>query len=389
MADDLKLVSTLQGLSGEELIILVGFKSMPIDVLNLDEWFVKLESEFMLRKIETDILQYFLTIAQFDYSAQNIVPDIISNTPVTDKYLTLKEAITTRTAMMQLQKYINNLNFELIKPSKWLETVVKLGNKIPKDWILKLLWMKTLPPELQKGLFAESQSAFKIGVKADLIYDSWDSEDSIIMDESEIYGSVSAETGSELESDESELDESDNTGIDTVLSEDTNVEMVDETSAVVSADIKIEETSAVVSTNIKMVETSAVVSADIKIEESKISVVEPKPVDLGKKVPEKVLTAEQQISTFMNSKYCDYHEKYGGIAVKCIPPCKYKPNYCDHHKKFGRKAVQCTAPCNYRPILMRPYRPVCRYHTSFGYRAIHCRAPCAYKHLGRHSITLD
>lgn len=117
--------------------------------------------------------------------------------------------------------------------------------------------------------------------------------------------------------------------------------------------------------------------------------VEPKPVDLGKKVPEKLLTVQQQISTFINSKYCDYHEKFGGIAVKCIPPCKYKPNYCDHHTKFGRMAVQCTAPCNYRPVIMRPYRPVCRYHTSFGYRAIHCRAPCAYKHLGRHSITLD
>lgn len=140
-------------------------------------WFAQAEAQFAIAGITQDDTKYGYVISMLDTRIVDEVEDIISNPPDKDKYKNLKTELISRLSTSKEYKVRQLLSEEQLgdrKPSAFLRHLRSLaGTNIGDEGILRELWMRRLPTEVQRILIAQKDLPLeKVAEIADAIVDS-------------------------------------------------------------------------------------------------------------------------------------------------------------------------------------------------------------------------
>lgn len=137
-------------------------------------WFAQVESQFSISGITTEQTKYDYVVAQLDSRLISEVEDIISNPPAKDRYTKLKEELIKRLSASEEQRVRRLLSDEELgdrKPSQFLRHLRTFaGTTFTDANLLRQLWLRRLPQQLQAILAAQSElSVDKLAELADKI----------------------------------------------------------------------------------------------------------------------------------------------------------------------------------------------------------------------------
>lgn len=136
-------------------------------------WFAQAEAQFHLAGIKTDITKFSHVISIIDQRLIGEIEDIIMHPPEEDKYNTLKQELIRRLSISEQQRVERLLSGEELggrKPSAFLRHLQSLSGNSKDDSILRQLWMRRLPSQVQAILTAQSDlSLDKLAELADKI----------------------------------------------------------------------------------------------------------------------------------------------------------------------------------------------------------------------------
>ncbi|XP_047990749.1 uncharacterized protein LOC125229853 [Leguminivora glycinivorella] len=136
-------------------------------------WFAQAEAQFHLAGIKTDITKFSHVISIIDQRLIGEIEDVIMNPPEDDKYKILKEELIRRLSVSEQQRVERLLSSEELgtrKPSAFLRHLQSLAGTAKDDTILRQLWMRRLPGQVQAILTAQSDiSLEKLAELADKI----------------------------------------------------------------------------------------------------------------------------------------------------------------------------------------------------------------------------
>ncbi|XP_047997264.1 uncharacterized protein LOC125234886 [Leguminivora glycinivorella] len=136
-------------------------------------WFAQAEAQFHLAGIKTDITKFSHVISIIDQRLIGEIEDVIMNPPEEDKYKILKEELIRRLSVSEQQRVERLLSSEELgtrKPSAFLRHLQSLAGTAKDDTILRQLWMRRLPGQVQAILTAQSDiSLEKLAELADKI----------------------------------------------------------------------------------------------------------------------------------------------------------------------------------------------------------------------------
>lgn len=140
-------------------ILRVGVKVPPFWPEEPALWFAQVESQFVLSRITTDDTKFCYLVAQLDHQYAVEVKDVITNPPVTDKYLKLKTELIKRLSASKEERVKQLLMHEELgdrKPSQFLRHLESLaGPAVPKDF-LSTIWSSRLPHNIQTVVASQS-----------------------------------------------------------------------------------------------------------------------------------------------------------------------------------------------------------------------------------------
>uniref|UniRef100_A0A2A4JHF4 DUF7041 domain-containing protein n=1 Tax=Heliothis virescens TaxID=7102 RepID=A0A2A4JHF4_HELVI len=139
-------------------------------------WFSITESEFKVAGVTDDYTKYNYLVSQLDEETTEKVKDIISNPPVRNKYVKLKEELNKRLGEPE-HKRMRQLFDEKLKdrtPSQFYRHLQCLaGANITVDKILLHLWLRRLPKHCQEILASRlEQTNTKLAELADNIMEA-------------------------------------------------------------------------------------------------------------------------------------------------------------------------------------------------------------------------
>ena len=142
-------------------------------------WFVQLEIYFRNRRITTSLAKYEqLSMLLPDRVASEVL-DILENPPAVDPYMTLKDAILSRTTASEeacLQRLLSGVELGDRTPSQLLRHMRSLaGTFTVDDAVLRSLWMKCLPnnTKLVLSTYDAESPLEKLAKTADKIHESF------------------------------------------------------------------------------------------------------------------------------------------------------------------------------------------------------------------------
>lgn len=122
-------------------------------------WFAQAEAQFDIAGIKQDGTKYGYILSKLDDRIAGEVEDIIENPPQEGRYDLLKEKLITRFSISNSQKVRNLLSEVQLgdrKPSAFLRHLRSLaGTNLQDDNILRELWLRRLPNEVQRILAAQ------------------------------------------------------------------------------------------------------------------------------------------------------------------------------------------------------------------------------------------
>uniref|UniRef100_A0A6M2DWR4 Putative gypsy52-i ag n=1 Tax=Xenopsylla cheopis TaxID=163159 RepID=A0A6M2DWR4_XENCH len=164
---------TEQSLTPPSQVERVGVKIPPFWPEKARLWFAQLEGQFALSNISADTTKFYVTIAYLETQFAAEVEDVILNPPVDNKYNTLKRELIKRLSISDERKLEQLLEKEEIgdrRPSQFLRYLRTLGGININDNIIKILWIKRLPPNIQVVIAAiENRELDEIAEIADKI----------------------------------------------------------------------------------------------------------------------------------------------------------------------------------------------------------------------------
>lgn len=120
-------------------------------------WFTQAEAQFDIAGITQDATKYGHVLSKLDARLADEVEDIISNPPPSDKYQHLKTELIKRFSTTKKQRTRQLLGEEQLgdrKPSAFLRHLRSLTGKGGDEDIIRELWMRALPAEVQRILIA-------------------------------------------------------------------------------------------------------------------------------------------------------------------------------------------------------------------------------------------
>lgn len=124
--------------------------------------------------INTDDTKYYTIVAEIDSSILKCASDIILSPPATGKYETLKSRLMAEFSESddnRFKRLFDNFPTEGRKPSALLREIKDLsGGKLDQD-ILKSLWLRQLPTQIQQILATVEGDIDKLATRADAIMD--------------------------------------------------------------------------------------------------------------------------------------------------------------------------------------------------------------------------
>lgn len=122
-------------------------------------WFTQAEAQFHLAGINNDMTMFSHVISIIDQRLIGEIEDIIMHPPAENKYITLKQELIRRLSISEQQRVERLLNDEERgdrKPSAFLRHLQSLAGPSKDDSILRQLWMRRLPGQVQAILAAQS-----------------------------------------------------------------------------------------------------------------------------------------------------------------------------------------------------------------------------------------
>lgn len=122
-------------------------------------WFAQAEAQFELAGITQDSTKYGHLLSVLDSRLADEVEDIITHPPKENKYENLKSELIKRFSTSKKERVRQLLCQEVIgdrKPSSFLRHLRALAGKTDgDDSIVRELWTRSLPPEVQRILIAQ------------------------------------------------------------------------------------------------------------------------------------------------------------------------------------------------------------------------------------------
>lgn len=122
-------------------------------------WFAQAEAQFQIAGITQDATKYGHILSVLDARVAEEVEDIIASPPTENRYEFLKKELIRRLSDSKVQRTRQLLSEEQLgdrKPSAFLRHLRSLaGTSVGDEGILRELWMRRLPPEVQRILMAQ------------------------------------------------------------------------------------------------------------------------------------------------------------------------------------------------------------------------------------------
>lgn len=120
-------------------------------------WFTQAEAQFDIAGITQDATKYGHVLSKLDARLADEVEDIIANPPASNKYDHLKTELIKRFSTTKKQRTRQLLGEEQLgdrKPSAFLRHLRSLAGSGGDEDIIRELWMRALPAEVQRILIA-------------------------------------------------------------------------------------------------------------------------------------------------------------------------------------------------------------------------------------------
>ncbi|XP_045772242.1 uncharacterized protein LOC123872132 [Maniola jurtina] len=122
-------------------------------------WFAQAEAQFEIAGIKQDSTKYGYVLSMLDERKAEEVEDILANPPENNKYETLKAELIARFSAskeQRVRKLLGEVQLGDRKPSAFLRHLKSLaGSTCKDDGIIRELWMRRLPQEVQRILIAQ------------------------------------------------------------------------------------------------------------------------------------------------------------------------------------------------------------------------------------------
>lgn len=138
-------------------------------------WFAQVEAQFKIAGITGDDTMFNYVVAQLDQKLASEVEDIITKPPEKgQQYIKLKEELIRRLSMSEEQRVRQLISEEELgdrRPSQFLRHLRSLaGIALSDDNILRQLWMRRLPQQVQAILVSQSEMSLdKVAELADKV----------------------------------------------------------------------------------------------------------------------------------------------------------------------------------------------------------------------------
>lgn len=122
-------------------------------------WFAQADAQFDLGGIKADTTKFGYVLSMLDTRVAAEVEDAITNPPADQKYEHLKNELISKLSISRTQQIRQLLSGEELgdrRPSAFLRHLRSLaGTELGDDSILRELWMRRLPGEVQRILIAQ------------------------------------------------------------------------------------------------------------------------------------------------------------------------------------------------------------------------------------------
>lgn len=118
-------------------------------------WFAQAESQFDITGIKADGTKYGYVLSMLDTATASLVEDCILNPPTDNKYDKLKAELIKKLSVSRPQEIRQLLNGEELgdrKPTVFLQHLRSLAGSTTDKDILRELWLRRLPLEVQRIL---------------------------------------------------------------------------------------------------------------------------------------------------------------------------------------------------------------------------------------------
>lgn len=135
-------------------------------------WFCQVESQFDIAGIRTDVTKFNYIVGKMESNVLSQVSDIILNRPQADLYTTLKNRILqcfTESAESKFKRLIDEISLDGKKPSNLLREMRELAGTGVGNDVLKSLWLKRLPIQVQTVLAVSDENLPKLAEMADKV----------------------------------------------------------------------------------------------------------------------------------------------------------------------------------------------------------------------------
>lgn len=138
-------------------------------------WFLQFEAVVNAQK-QGDDYKFNMVMARLQKEEVQQISDILSSPPEEGKYTSLKNRLIScyeESEKIRLQKLISNMDLGDQKPSQLWRKMKDLASNNVKDNMLKLMWLRQLPPSVTSVLaVTEELSMEKITQISDKIYEN-------------------------------------------------------------------------------------------------------------------------------------------------------------------------------------------------------------------------
>lgn len=121
-------------------------------------WFAQAEAQFEIANIKQDSTKYGYVLSMLDARMAEEVEDVIANPPADNKYENLKRELISRFSAskeQRVRKLLSEVQLGDRKPSAFLRHLRSLAGHGSDEGIIRELWMRRLPQEVQRILMAQ------------------------------------------------------------------------------------------------------------------------------------------------------------------------------------------------------------------------------------------
>ena len=152
----------------------VGIKAPPFWKSNPALWFLRLEAQFSLAKINCETTKFNHVVAAVDADILTSVSDIIVTPPTANPYETLKKRLIeshSESEESRIRTLLQGVELGDYRPSQLLARMRTLAGSTVGEPLLKSLWLSRLPTTTCSIVGALSDDLQKLASVADKIHD--------------------------------------------------------------------------------------------------------------------------------------------------------------------------------------------------------------------------